>query len=144
MMDRIAEAYYEYADAFDKGDLDRFVSLFAAECRFDESPKARDHQWIRARVAKLREPFEASSHHISNVRVLSEERDEVHATASAYTWQRRRAGGDVEGWGRYDTLFRLEDGAWRFALHRIEVVGRREVELPTSLGVGNQGKGLHG
>jgi 3-phenylpropionate/cinnamic acid dioxygenase small subunit len=142
MMDRIAEAYYEYADAFDKGDLDRFVQLFAAGCRFDDSPKPRDHHWIRARVAQLRDPLAASSHHISNVRVLSEESDEVHASASAYSWQRRRDGGDVEGWGRYDTLFRLEDGAWRFAHHRIEVVGTRVVDVPTSLGA--RGNADHG
>jgi 3-phenylpropionate/cinnamic acid dioxygenase small subunit len=138
VIDRIAGVYYEYADAFDTGDLDRFVSLFVVGCRFDDSPKQRDRQWIRERMAQLREPFEASTHHITNVRLLAEERDEVHATASVYSWQRRLGGGDIEGWGRYDTRFRLDGGEWRFVLHRIVVLGTREV-APTSPGAVTRG-----
>ena len=139
VIEGISEAYYEYADAFDTGDIDRFVLLFVTECLFDDSPKLRNHQWIRERATQLREPFETSSHLISNVRVRSVESDEVQATASVYSFQRRHLGGDIEGWGRYDTLFRLEEDKWRIARHRIMVVGTREVDAPTSSGAGNRG-----
>ena len=139
VIERISEAYYEYADAFDTGDIDRFVLLFVAECLFDDSPKLRNHQWIRERATQLRAPFAASSHLISNVRVRSVEGDGVQATASVYSFQRRLLGGDVEGWGRYDTLFRLEEEKWRIARHRITVVGAREVDAPTLSDVGNHG-----
>jgi ketosteroid isomerase-like protein len=139
VMERVSEAYYEYADAFDTGDIDRFVLLFATECLFDDSPKLRTHQWIRERATQLRDPFEASIHLISNVRLLSVESDAVRATASAYSWQRRHLGGQVEGWGRYDTLFRLEDEKWRIAHHRIAVVGTREIDTPKTSGDQNHG-----
>jgi ketosteroid isomerase-like protein len=129
-IERISEAYYEYADAFDTDDINRFVLLFVAECLFDDSPKLRNHQWIREQATQLREPFEASSHLISNIRLLSVESDAIQATASVYSFQRRRLGGDAEGWGRYDTLFRLQEEQWKIARHRITVVGTREVDAP--------------
>lgn len=121
----ITDTFFDYAESFDQGDVNSFADLFIEGCLFDESTKPRDREWVLKRATRFLEQFEGSSHHISNIRLRWATSTEAQATAYVYAWQRRRGGGDIEGWGRYDSLFRFDGPRWRFAHHRILVAGMR-------------------
>jgi SnoaL-like domain len=122
----VTQTYFDYAEAFDDGDIDSFSALFIDGCYFGNSDSPRSIEWIAQRAAKLRRQLKESNHYITNIRLRARTAmTEGRASAYVYSWQQDLGGSSIEGWGRYQTTFHLKDGRWLIAHHRIEIIGTR-------------------
>jgi ketosteroid isomerase-like protein len=120
----VTAALYDYAEAVDEARVDDFVALFTDDAVFfDEA--VRGHDDIGRRVTAMLGRFAATSHHMSNIRVLSSNGDEAEATAYVYAWHQLTDGVVAEIWGRYHSKMRYDDGRWRFAHHTFFAAGSR-------------------
>lgn len=117
-------ALLEYAAAVDEARVDDFVDLFTADAVFYR-PDVVGHAAIAALTTEMLRNYLATSHHISNIRVLGRDGDEIRATSHVYAWHRTTDGADVEIWGQYRSRLRFDDGRWRFTRHTARAAGVR-------------------
>jgi len=107
-----------------RGRVDDFVELFTTDALF-YLPDVVGHAAIAQLTTEMLRNYTATSHHISNVRILGREGDEVRATSHVYAWHRTTGGSDVEIWGQYRSRLRFDGGRWRFTRHTARAAGVR-------------------
>jgi 3-phenylpropionate/cinnamic acid dioxygenase small subunit len=117
-------ALLEYASAVDEVRIDDFVDLFTPDALF-YLPDVVGHQAIADLTAQMLRDYEATSHHISNIRLLGRDGDEIQTSCYVYAWHRRRDGTDVEIWGQYRSRLRFDGTQWRFTRHTARANGVR-------------------
>ncbi len=122
---RVTDTLLDYALFVDTCNVDGWADLFCADGVFDEGRVVTGRDALRAHVPKLLALFEATAHHITNVRVTRTGPDTADASCYVYAWHRRTNGDDFELWGRYLDQLRVEDDRWRFAHRRVEIFGSR-------------------
>ncbi len=124
--------FNEYAVAVDEARTEDFAGLFCQDgVFFDDDVVGREA--IAARCKMLLSRMERTSHHITNVRVVSVDGDEAAVDAYVYAWHIMNGGEIWEVWGRYFSTLRCVDGRWLFADHRIRSAGvRPDHAFPTS------------
>jgi 3-phenylpropionate/cinnamic acid dioxygenase small subunit len=120
----VTASLFDYAAAVDEGRVDDFVSLFTADAVFYRNDVV-GHDAIRRLTIEMLRDYSATSHHISNVRIIETTDDEVASICQVYAWHRHVDGHDVEVWGQYRSRFRYEDGRWRFVRHTARAAGVR-------------------
>ena len=124
--------FCDYAVATDEARTDDFAALFSEDGVFF-SDDIVGRKAIASHCAMLLSRMERTSHHISNVRVLSVEGGEAKVDAYVYAWHVMNGGEIWEVWGRYFSTLRRVDGRWLFADHRIRSAGvRPDHAFPTS------------
>jgi ketosteroid isomerase-like protein len=128
-------ALYDYAEAVDEARVDDFVALFTDDAVFfDDAVCGPDA--IGKRCSELLARFSATSHHLSNIRLVSVSGFEAEVRAYVYAWHRLIDGDTVEIWGRYNSRIRFDGGRWRFANHMFQTAGvRPEGVLGTGVAV---------
>lgn len=116
--------FYDYAVAVDEARPEDFARLFCDDGVFF-SDDVVGPEAIAAHCRALLSRMERTSHHITNVRVLSADDDEAEVDAYVYAWHIMSGGEVWEVWGRYFSTLRRVDGQWLFADHRIRSAGVR-------------------
>ena len=127
----VTETILDYAEFVDTCEADSWADLFCEDGVFDEGRVIEGREALRVHVRKLLRLFDATAHHITNIRVTSAGSGRAEASSYVYAWHRKTDGDDFEIWGRYLDELRFEDGRWRFAKRRVEMFGSRgwEIEL---------------
>jgi 3-phenylpropionate/cinnamic acid dioxygenase small subunit len=121
----VTETLLDYAELVDTCEPDRWADLFCEDGAFDEGTVVEGRENLRVHVRKLLRLFDATAHHISNIRVRRTGAETADASCYVYAWHRRTNGEDFELWGRYTDRLRVEDGRWKFASRRVELFGSR-------------------
>lgn len=118
-----------YCRYVDEGDVENFVDQYTDDCIQDEGPiSACGRDAMRERVTAVIQRYLATSHHLSNVSMAWRDDGSIAATSNVYAWHRPRTGDDLEVWGRYIDILRLERGAWRIAHRKLQVAGLRGMD----------------
>jgi len=115
----IADVIHAYAWHFDRNEPDAVADLFTQDARVDYGPDVPDihgRAAIHAGVAKgLAEIFAATSHHVSNIRIVLSG-DAARSTCLLYAWHRYRSGApDGELWAQYHHEFVRMPHGWKIA-----------------------------
>ena len=116
--------FCEYAVTVDEARPDDFARLFCDGAVFF-SDEVVGPEAIGAHCRTLLSQMERTSHHISNVRVVSVGDEEATVDAYVYAWHVMNGGEIWEVWGRYFSTLRRVEGRWLFADHRIRSAGVR-------------------
>jgi ketosteroid isomerase-like protein len=123
----IEEVLLDYCEAVDLNDVDRLVDeVFTPDARFELGSRhaTEGSEALRDMFARTLAQFEASSHHLSNVRITVTGEDSAEASAYVYAWHSFRPDSRrVDVWGRYHDQLRLVDDRWRLAVRRLTVAG---------------------
>ncbi|WP_158548655.1 nuclear transport factor 2 family protein [Blastococcus sp. TF02A-26] len=110
--DAIRDLYARYVRSVDTGDVDTFVSLYAADAVFVGGgvggPDVVGHEALREFAAGLRV---GSTHRLSLNHVIDVDGDRAECHSSIVTL----AGTTVVSTGRVHDEFRRVDGTWRIA-----------------------------
>ena len=115
----VTEVFYDYAEAVDDGDPERFAELFTADCRFDGGEPAPGREWLARHAGRVLAQFTATSHHISQIRVRSWDGERAKVSAYVIAHHRMLDGNTFDALGRYRSTLVIDDGRWRFAEHDI-------------------------
>jgi hypothetical protein len=122
LLDRqaISDLIYAYCDHFDRNEPEQVAALFTADAAVDYGPESATivgAENIAPTIAiGLERTFAATSHHVSNVRIMFDDTDHARSESYLYAWHRYvDRSPDGELWGRYRHRFiRTVDG-WRIA-----------------------------
>lgn len=126
----VTETLYDYCTFLDEKRLDDFMTLFTADCVFEEGKTATGAAHIRGKVRKLLGLFDALSHHLTNVRVRRTGPDTAEAVSHIHAWHQMTDGGQLKLWGRYLDKLRFEEGRWKYAEHVVLLQGSEGGEVP--------------
>ncbi len=102
-------AFVEYATAVDEARVDDFVNLFTPDAVFYR-PNVVGHAAIAQLTREMLVQYTATSHHISNVRILGGDDEEFQAACHIYAWHHLLDGTDFEIWGQYRSRLRVHEG----------------------------------
>ena len=131
---RIEEVLLDYCEAVDLNDVDRLVDeVFTPDARFELGSRhaTEGSEALRDMFSRTLSQFEASSHHLSNVRITITGDDTAAASAYVYAWHSFKPDSRrVDIWGRYHDQLRLVDGDWRLAVRRITAAGSEWPGVP--------------
>ncbi|MEE4280286.1 MAG: nuclear transport factor 2 family protein [Halieaceae bacterium] len=122
----ITDLLVDYCVYLDRMDLDALAALFTEDCEVEYG----DHPALRslgsaALAASLQRMWRWSrtSHHLSNVRLSSEDPDTVEALSYVLAWHERADGSTATIYGQYrDRVVRADKG-WRIARRRMLMNG---------------------
>ncbi len=122
--DRIHDRLLAYCDGADRGDVEAIVQCFAADGVADYGPRvgAIGHDDLRTLFTRFLGSNEATSHHLTNVRITIDG-DTASATSYISAWHLLRTGDHLTIHGRYVDELVVVDGGWRIARRRLEVHG---------------------
>ena len=121
----VTDTILDYAEYVDTCEPEKWAALFCRDGVFDEGRIVQGRDDLDLHVRKLLKLFDATAHHMTNIRVRRTGAEMATATSYVYAWHRKTDGDDFEVWGRYCDEFRVEDGRWRFATRRVEMFGSR-------------------
>lgn len=139
----IAGLLYAYAWHFDRNEPEELAELFSSDAMVDYGPEMANiggRQNIAATVAGgLAEIFAATSHHISNVRIIPDGADRAASTAYVYAWHRYRSGApDGYLWGQYHCRHRRTEQGWRIAEMVLRGAGTQDFHRATMHPIGRR------
>lgn len=112
--EQISDLLHRYCQLVDDADVAGLVDLFTDDGTFDYG-FGRVHRG-RAALAELFGRIranEATSHHLSNVRVRMVDTTSAHAWSVVYAYHRRADGTDYHLFGRYTDVVVTDGGGWR-------------------------------
>lgn len=124
----VTELLFDYAECVDLCEPDAWAELFCDDGVFDEGREIQGRDRLARHVRKLLAMFDATSHHVTNVRVTRTGEDTASARSHVYAWHQTATGDQFEVWGRYLDRARFEDGRWRFAYRTVEVFGTKGID----------------
>jgi len=127
--DEIRSLIHGYCLHFDLNEPEEVAALFTGDATIDYGP---DHAPIVGRDAiaptiaiGLRERFNATSHHVSNVEIAFDGEDGARSVSYLYAWHEYVDGSESELWGRYLHRFRREHGRWLISELVLQAAGTR-------------------
>ncbi len=128
--DAIRSLIHGYCFHFDRNEPDEVAALFTQDATIDygpEHPPIVGRDAIEPTIAVgLRERFEATSHHVSNIEITFVGEDDARSVSYLYAWHAYVDGSpDGELWGRYVHRFRREDGRWLISELVLQAAGTR-------------------
>jgi ketosteroid isomerase-like protein len=127
----ISDLIHAYCFHFDQNEPEAVAALFTEGARVDYGPEVEPivgAAQIAPRIAVgLTEIFAATSHHVSNIRIVFDDADRASSVSYLYAWHRYRDGSpDGELWGRYHHRFERTEAGWRIAELVLRAVGTRD------------------
>jgi ketosteroid isomerase-like protein len=127
----ISDLIHAYCLHFDQNEPEAVAALFTEGARVDYGPEVEPivgAAEIAPRIAVgLTEIFAATSHHVSNIRIVFDDADRASSVSYLYAWHRYRDGSpDGELWGRYHHRFERTEAGWRIAELVLRAVGTRD------------------
>jgi ketosteroid isomerase-like protein len=146
LLDRqaIADLIYAYCEHFDRNEPDAVAALFTEDATVDYGPEAPTITGGRAAIGPaiavgLARTFTATSHHVSNVRIVFEGPDRARSVSYLYAWHRYVDGSpDGELWGRYLHRFERTPAGWRIAELVLQAVATLEFHRATMHPIGRR------
>ncbi len=123
----VTDVLLDYCEAVDASDADAVAALFTTDAVMDygfgQFFSGRDA--VRSLIADRVGAYRATSHHLSNIRVLSgPTNDAVAARSYVHAWHERADGTQMTIFGRYfDELVRDTDTRWRIARRTLRAAG---------------------
>lgn len=132
--EQISDLIYAYCTHLDLNEPERVAALFTEDCVTDYGAALGGPTHGRDRlergVARAMAGFEATSHHVSNIRLEFESDDSARSVTVLYAWH--QLPGDQPHqhlYGQYhDRFVRTPDG-WRIAERRMLITGHRNMPL---------------
>lgn len=128
MSDRqaITDILVEYCCALDRMDLPRLVTLFTDDCfvEYGSEPalQSRGAAELESSLERMWR-WQRTSHHLSNVLIEFNGRDEANVSSYVHAWHERPNGNTATILGQYrDRLVRFDE-RWRIAERRMEMNG---------------------
>ena len=118
--------YCAYVDTYQPAQV---AALFTADCITDYGPSFGGEVVGRELLEKgcgyTLASWEATSHHVTNIRLHFEDDDTARGVSYLYAWHKTGGGKpDYELWARYlDRFVRTPEG-WRFSERRLAVAGQ--------------------
>jgi hypothetical protein len=127
----ISDLIHAYCFHFDQNEPEAVAALFTEGARVDYGPEVEPivgAAQIAPRIAVgLTEIFAATSHHVSNIRIVFDDADRASSVSYLYAWHRYRDGSpDGELWGCYHHRFERTEAGWRIAELVLRAVGTRD------------------
>jgi ketosteroid isomerase-like protein len=122
----IVDVLVSYCNALDSMDLDKLASLFTEDCLVAYGPdeKLRSHGSAALRKSLERMwRWSRTSHHLSNVLVRFDDRDNAHATSYVLAWHERADGSTATVYGQYADRLVRQSGTWLIAERRMLMNG---------------------
>ena len=125
----ITDTLLDYCQYIDEARLDRISDLFCQDATFDDGNPAVGHEKVMRRIKRLLASVDATSHHLSNIRVeILPSPETSNAMSYAYAWHQRHDGTQFDLWIRYIDQLRLEEGRWRLHRRAVECAGFRGID----------------
>ena len=139
----ITDLFAAYAWHFDRNEPELVAALFTDDALIDYGPAMpplRGREVIAARIAQgLKEIFEATSHHVSNVSIARDGPDSATGVAYVYAWHRYRDGSpDGYLWGQYHNRFSHTEQGWRISELVLRAAGTQDFHRPTMHPIGRR------
>ncbi|MEO9177327.1 MAG: nuclear transport factor 2 family protein [Gaiellales bacterium] len=145
LLDReaIADLIYAYCDHFDRNEPEQVAALFTADATIDYGPESDTivgAEHIAPTIAiGLERTFAATSHHVSNIRILFQDADHASSEAYLYAWHRYvDRSRDGELWGRYRHRFTRTADGWRIAELVLVAAGSADFHRSTMHPIGRR------
>ncbi len=120
LLDRqaISDLLITYCRALDRMDLAALAALFTVDCNVDYGPDARLKSHGSAALEKSLQRmwrWSRTSHHLSNIQIHFEGRDEAKAISYVFAWHERSDGSSATILGQYHDRLRRQGDGWRIA-----------------------------
>jgi len=124
----IADLIHAYCFHFDNNEPDAVAALFTSDATVDYGPETDTIVGAAAIgttiAVGLERTFAATSHHVSNIRIIFEGPDRARSVTYLYAWHRYVDGSpDGELWGRYRHRLVRSDAGWRIGELILEAAG---------------------
>lgn len=125
----VTDTLLDYCQYVDEARLDRLSELFCQDATFDDGKPAVGHEKVMRRIKRLLASVDATSHHLSNIRIEPlDPPNTARAMSYAYAWHQRRDGSQFDLWIRYIDRLRFEDNRWRLQRRAVECSGFRGLD----------------
>lgn len=121
----VTDTLLDYAHFVDTCEADKWAELFCVDGEFDEGRVVQGRDALAIHVRKLLRLFDATAHHISNIRIRRTGPKTATSTCYVYAWHQKTDGDDFEIWGQYSDELLVEEDKWRFSKRRVEMFGSR-------------------
>lgn len=122
----ISDVLVTYCCALDCMDLNTLAKLFTADCIVDYGPDARLKSHGSAALAKSLQRmwrWSRTSHHLSNIKIQFESKDEAKAISYVFAWHERPDGSTATILGQYHDRLQRQAEEWRIAYRRMFMNG---------------------
>lgn len=132
---QITDLIVDYCTAVDDQDPDAVAALFTDNCTvsFAAGPDGTVHgrDALRRRVTSVLRGFDATSHHVSNVRLRARSPDIVEGATYLMAWH-RFPGDRPDGylWGRYHDVFARGTTGWLVTERTLRIAGATGFPAP--------------
>lgn len=126
----ITDLIHDYCTYLDLYEPALVAALFTEDCITDYGPsfggevagrEKLERGWFHALAT-----WEATSHHVSNIRLEFEDDDNARGTTYLYAWHRHGDSEtpDLHVWARYNDRFVRTSEGWRFSERRVTAAGQ--------------------
>ncbi|MFT4617573.1 MAG: hypothetical protein ACI89G_000455 [Minisyncoccia bacterium] len=133
----ITELIHMYCAAVDGYDIEQLVNVFTPDGSMcftsGERGMVIGHDALRRRLARVLSGFEATSHHVSNIRIAAVDDQSNTATGVTYLYAWHRFVDDrPDGWlwGRYHDQFEHGPAGWKLKVRVLRIVGEQNFAMP--------------
>jgi hypothetical protein len=128
----VIHAYCRHVDLVHPGEV---AALFTADCTVDYGPglgpPTTGRVELERRLAAGLPRFAATSHHVSNIEIVFDDRGDAATTSTyVYAWHRypdERP--DAHVWARYHDRFVRHPPGWRIAERVLRVAGQQDFDV---------------
>ncbi len=131
LLDRqeIQDLIHAYCECVDTYQPAKVAALFTADCITDYGPsfggESVGPELVEKGCAYTLATFEATSHHVTNIRLHFEGDDTARGVTYLYAWHKLGDGKpDFQIWARYLDRFTRTPEGWRFSERRLAVAGQ--------------------
>lgn len=131
---------YSYCERFDRNDPQAVAELFTPDAIVDynpDTPNITGAELASSIAIGLRDTFEATSHHVTNVMITLEGSDAARSLCYIDAWHRYH-GDAPDGflWGRYSHRYRRTDAGWRITSLLLQSAGTIDFHRERMHGIG--------
>ena len=132
---QVENLMYSYCDFVDRAMTKSLIDLFAEDATLDYgfgrvfSGRKTILELFETRLKN----YQATSHHLSNIRIISVNDKQVEISSSIYAWHKLKDGSHAEVWGKYSNLLEVGDSALKISFHKIRAAGSNGFATPVGL-----------
>jgi ketosteroid isomerase-like protein len=127
--EEIRTLLYDYAFHLDMNQTEELAALFTEDCSVCYGPGfgADGINAYRKTLEGVGSYFAATSHHVSNVKVVFEDDNTAVVRSTLYAWHRyRRERPDGILWGQYHDIVVREPQGWKFKRRELRTSGVKD------------------
>lgn len=116
-----------YCDRVDALNVTGVMRLFTRDCRFDYGfGRIFEHDELARLLRERLVAYDATSHHLSNIRIELHGPDRATATSAVVAWHRfAEDGREAVLWGRYTDELQRVSGQWQIRRRVLRAAGER-------------------